>query len=187
MSIDAPPRIYNQYRDKPKAVAWMQICHTMAQGLEQTFEAIRTSYDIDNATGANLDALETLVSVPSYDLESVPGNLDVTKIRRILIKATIAKNVSDTSYDSIVTALKFVTGEEQITIIDNEDMTFDVNFGRPLNDEEVYVLANYDIMPRPTAVEFKGYDDSVESAQFGDEKYQWGDDDTQFGYLFGGG
>jgi hypothetical protein len=118
----------------------------------------------------------------------VPDGIDTIELRRLLVKAKIVKNSSSASYDDIIRALQFITGDDTVEMIDNEDMTFQILFGAPLSDVHKFVLSNYDVIPRPNGVDFKGYEDSVGSTQFGgdDVNSQFGADDAQFGYLFGG-
>lgn len=184
--MTTPNRIYNQYRDKPKAVAWYNITPTVAENIHSVCDDIRVSYDIDTATGKNLDTLETIVVSNPSGLDQVPVEIDVDEVRRLLVKSKIAKNNSDASYDGIIESLQFITGDEEIEIVDNEDMTFIIYFGRALTPAQRYILDNFDVIPRPTGVDFLGYDDAIDSTQFGDDDSQFGDDDSQFGFLFGG-
>lgn len=187
--MTADNRIYSQYRKKPKAVRWLNITSDMGKQLDAVFRRIRTSYDIDSATEHELSVLEDIVVVPKLDNKVViPVAIDTIEVRRLLIKAKIVKNNSFADYDSIIEALEFITGEENIQIIDHEDMTFEVRFDRELTDTQKHVLNNYDIVPRPQCVKFRGFGDVVESTQFGGEgtNSQFGGNDAQFGYLFGG-
>ena len=61
--MDLPERIYFQYRSKPKAVAWFNMPETIGDELIEAFGAIRDSYDIETATGAQLDIIAAIVGV----------------------------------------------------------------------------------------------------------------------------
>ena len=59
--MDIPERVYFQYRSKPKAVAWFAISEQIGDELIAAYGAIRDSYDIDTATGAQLDIIAAIV------------------------------------------------------------------------------------------------------------------------------
>lgn len=59
--MDLPQRVYFQYRSKPKSVAWFSISEQVGDELEACFGDIRDSYDIDSATGAQLDIIAAIV------------------------------------------------------------------------------------------------------------------------------
>ena len=61
--MDIPERVYFQYRSKPKAVKWFAINQTIGDELIEAFGEIRDSYDIDTATGAQLDIIGAIVGV----------------------------------------------------------------------------------------------------------------------------
>lgn len=61
---DAPSRIYAQYRNKPKAVAWYNITRSLATHLSDAALAVRIMYDIDIASGVQLDIIGRIVVIP---------------------------------------------------------------------------------------------------------------------------
>lgn len=61
--MDIPERVYFQYRSKPKAVKWFAINQTIGDELIEAYGEIRDSYDIDTATGAQLDIIGAIVGV----------------------------------------------------------------------------------------------------------------------------
>lgn len=58
---NAPDRIYAQYRNKPKAVAWLNIVKRLATGVASVADAVRVSYDIDSASGEMLNVIGRIV------------------------------------------------------------------------------------------------------------------------------
>lgn len=182
-----PNRIYSQYRTDPSTVKWYQITPTLGEQIRLVLERIRTSWDIDQATPYELDVLERIVVVKQrVNPTSIPPGLDLTKIRRMLIKAKIAKNSGDGTADSIYKAVRYITDIDQMVIEDNDNMSFNIFFQNALSPETTYILNNYDIIPRAQGVKFAGYADVTGYSQFGDTDAQFGDTDTQFSYLFGG-
>lgn len=54
-------RIYAQYRDKPKAVAWYGITPSIGNEICSAYNSIVNSYDIDSNEGAQLDVIGRLI------------------------------------------------------------------------------------------------------------------------------
>lgn len=207
-------RIYAQYRDKPKAVAWYSIIPTLAAEIKTAYDGVRFSYDIDSNSGEQLNVIGRIVNVSrgyesliSFDtisyfgannFESQFGGSDaqfnstgaiLTKeisdaIYRLLLKAKISKNNNESTLDGIASALYFITESSPITVVDNEDMTFSISFGSELNDIERFVLNTFDIIPRPQGVRFVGYVEETAITQFGGS-FRWGDSRATFGQFFG--
>lgn len=207
-------RIYAQYADKPKAVAWYNITPAMAQPLFDTFDAVRMSYDIDTAVGAQLDVIGRIVVIDRgfesfvvFDPDTYFGGSgdacqfggidsqfestgDVLSqevsdaIFRVLIRAKIAKNNNDATLDGIASALSFITESSPIRVVDNENMTMSVSFGSELTDIERFVFNTFDVVPRPQGVRFLGYVEETAITQFGGA-FGFGDTRASFGFYFG--
>lgn len=209
-----PNRIYAQYADKPKAVAWYNITPNMAQPLFDTFDAVRMSYDIDTAVGAQLDVIGRIVVIDRgfesfvvFDPDtyfggsgdacqfggidsqfestgSVLSQAVSDAIFRVLIRAKIAKNNSDSTMDGVVDALSYITASSPIRVVDNENMTMSVSFGSELTDIERFVFNTFDVVPRPQGVRFLGYVEETAITQFGGA-FSFGDTRASFGFYFG--
>lgn len=209
-----PDRIYAQYRDKPKAVKWYNIVPTMASQIDDVYEAVRTSYNIDTNVGEQLDVIGRIVDIDrSYEAEidfevdtqygststesqygGVNAQYNTTgssideevsdSIFRILIRAKIAKNNNEATLDGIVDALLTIVDVEEIRVIDNEDMTFSISFGSELTDVERFVFNTFDVIPRPQGVGFLGYVEETNITQFGGD-LGFGDSRAGFGKYFG--
>ena len=61
--LTTPERVYFQYRSKPKAVKWFAISKEIGGELYDAFGDIRDSYDIETATGAQLDIIAAIVGI----------------------------------------------------------------------------------------------------------------------------
>lgn len=199
----AQSRIYAEYRDKPKFVDWIGINGGLGNQIEDVYQHIRTSYDIDIADSNELDIIGRIVGI-GREFESIivydsnqfgrnqfgsaqftpsldsSGNVLNDNVYRLLIKAKIARNNSDTSYDSIIETLKLVVETDSIGVIDPEDMSFSVEFGS-LTDLEIFVLSNFQVVPKPQGVQLTGFSVGSTVQQFG--RSQFGR--SQFAYKFG--
>lgn len=209
-----PNRIYAQYADKPKTVAWYNITPTVAQPLFDTFDAVRMSYDIDTAVGAQLDVIGRIVVIDrgfeslvvfepdtyfggegdACQFGGIDSQFESTgmmvgeevsdTIFRVLIRAKITKNNNDATLDGIASALSFITESSPIRVVDNENMTMSVSFGSELTDIERFVFNTFDVVPRPQGVRFLGYVEETAITQFGGS-FSWGDTRANFGLYFG--
>lgn len=133
-----PDRIYAQYRNKPKAVAWYRITPTQSLQLGYAAQSVRNMYDIDTNSGAQLDVIGRVVVQPrefTGQVVMVPGwcaaaanapaecgddmamcsALNVNQdsqmsddLYRLAIKAKIIKNNSDATIDSILDGMNFL-------------------------------------------------------------------------------
>ena len=59
----APDRVYAQYKDKPKAVAWYAIVPTIGQEIADAADQVRVTYDIDSQEGVQLDIIGAILVV----------------------------------------------------------------------------------------------------------------------------
>lgn len=134
----AVSRIYAQYRNKEKAVAWYNIVLSLAAHLSDASQAVRVMYNIDNAAGENLNILGRIVGVSrnfiaNFPLSPVffasltndPGefgdesamfsqlSIDADEqmsddLYRLVIKSKIVKNNSAATADDILQSVNFM-------------------------------------------------------------------------------
>lgn len=186
MTNIAPERVPSQYRSKPKAVQWYNIIPTIGNEFKELFTRIRSSYDIDNATEYELDVLARIVVLDdSVNAKIEQLGLDRVDTMRVLIKSKITKNTNDATADGIIDALSFIVGNPNVVVQDFEDMSFAVLFLTPITDLQRTILANFDIVPRPHGVRFRGFAEVGQFPQFGSPNLQFGNPQPQFGYLYG--
>jgi hypothetical protein len=175
-------RIYSQYRDKPKLLAWLYIIASLANQIEGVYSKVAGSYLIDDASGEQLNVIGRVVGISrNYD-----GGVMDDDTYRLILKARIAKNVSDTTLDGIIEALAFVVGFDDIRVVDPEDMTFSIEFGQPLTTLQRTVITNFDIVPKPQGVRFSGFEEITGTWRFGQPEAQFGGSGVQFGRYIGG-
>lgn len=211
--MNIPDRIYAQYRTKPKALAWYNITRRLAVELDDVAQALRVMYNIDTASGNQLDIIGRIVVVDrsfTGNIELFPGLFDLSdgdqfgddeamfsgltvdtdekmsdEFYRLVIKAKIIKNNSDATTDSILEGLNFlVPNADFIRLTDGEDMSFNVEFYGNITELERYALLNATLVPKPQGVLFNGFLEGFEYTEFGDDETQFGDDSSEFvGYI----
>lgn len=211
--MNIPDRIYAQYRDKPKAVAWYAIAKRLGGSIEDAAEAVRKSYDIDNVFGEQLNVIGRIVVAPRSFVGAFPMNpglFDLTDgdefgddgamfsaltidqdgqlsddLYRLVIKAKIVKNNGDATIENILDGMNFLLPNAQVLrITDGEDMSFSIEFYGQITDLERFALLNARLVPKPQAVGFNGFLEGFGMFEFGDMDAEFGDDDAEFaGYI----
>lgn len=184
--MNLPDRVYSQYRTKPKLVDWMNIARKLGGDIEAAAEAVRYSYDIDTAAGEQLDIIARIVVIDRGFIANIPLDqvradaVESTQARagdgsrasaktaasdstmsdgllRIAIKAKIAKNNGDATIRSILKQMMIIAPNiEYISVFDNQDMTFGIEFSGQIDDLTRWSLFNSDLIQRPQGVQFLG-------------------------------
>lgn len=215
MNLNLPDRIYAQYRNKPKAVAWYAITRKLAAKLGDAAQAVRVMYNIDTAVGEQLNIIGRIVVVDRTYTGQIalrPGmfaNPDGDEfgdsenavfaalyvdqdgqmsddLYRLVIKSKIIKNNSDATIESILHGMNFLLpNAEVLRVTDNENMSFSVEFYGNITDLERWALLNARLVPKPQGVRFNGFLEGLDYVQFGDDTEQFGDTSTEFVGLTG--
>ncbi|BCQ68250.1 hypothetical protein PEQA60_22400 [Pseudomonas sp. Eqa60] len=211
--MNIPDRIYAQYRDKPKAVAWYEIAKKLGGSIEAAAQAVRKSYDIDTAVGEELNVIGRIVVAPRSFVGSMPMNpglFDLTdgdefgddeamfsaltidqdgqlsdELYRLVIKAKIIKNNGDATIENILDGMNFLLPKaEVLRVTDGEDMSFSIEFYGQISNLERFALLNAGLVPKPQAVRFSGFLEGFEMVEFGDLDAEFGDEEAEFsGYI----
>ena len=211
--MNIPDRIYAQYRDKPKAVAWYAIARQLGGSIEAAAQAVRKSYDIDTAVGEQLNVIGRIVVAPRSFVGSMPMNpglFDLTdgdefgdddamfsaltidqdgqlsdELYRLVIKAKIVKNNGDATIENILDGMNFLLPKAQVLrVTDGEDMSFSIEFYGEITNLERFALLNAGLVPKPQAVKFNGFLEGFEMVEFGEMDAEFGDEDAEFaGYI----
>lgn len=182
----AKSRIISQYRGKQNFQRWVEILPTLANKyLESALQILYRSYDVDEAEDELLDIIGRIVGVPRPILRTTPtevfgyeGNDRYTNynvapyigassenvdsplnndLYRKLVKAKIARNISDGTYDSIIQLTEFILGFKVTALVDNGDMSFRLGFEREPDAGTAFLINNFDIIPRPQGVRLDRY------------------------------
>jgi hypothetical protein len=173
----AKSRIINEYRDKQRMVRWLTITPEIAnEHLEGALDQVYGSYDVDTVSGEMLDVIGRIVGVArpilraaEFDVFGYEGNDSYTNyniapyigdgeatdaplnndLYRKLIKAKIARNISDGTADSIIQLLEIIIGVKVTALVSNGDKSFDIGVASELDNTTLYLIENFDIIPRP--------------------------------------
>jgi hypothetical protein len=211
--MNIPDRIYAQYRDKPKALAWYAIARTLGGSIEAAAQAVRKSYDIDTAVGEQLNIIGRIVVAPRSFVVSMlmnPGLFDLTdgdefgdddamfsaltidqdgqlsdELYRLVIKSKIVKNNGEATIENILDGMSFLLPKTQVLrVTDGEDMSFSIEFYGEITNFEPFALLNSGLVSKAQAVKFNGFLEGFEMVEFGDMDAEFGDEDGEFaGYI----
>ncbi|CAM0024348.1 structural protein [Vibrio phage 97E33-1] len=204
-----PNKLYAQYRNKPKAIAWSNIPLDLTTQAKTVAEQVSNSYSIDDNSGVHLDVIGEVVardrgfiSTLKFDVQelnddgdfecgdedvqmspvSVANDSDLSNQHyRYLLKSKIVKNNSDATLDEILTAINLAIPDMNATrLIDGEDMTFSIEFYGSIDEIARDLLISGDLVPRPQGVEFRGFLEGVNLVECNDSgDFECGDDSTE--------
>lgn len=142
-----------QYRGDTKADATIRVLTRIAAGLIFNVALeIPNKYNIDTATGAQLDLLGTIIGIPR-DLNIGYNTPDETY--RYFLKFKIIRNVSTTGTNKMENNI-YNAFNGDIIIVNNYDMTIDYILMKGVDElTKQVILANQNLLPTPTGVGLK--------------------------------
>jgi hypothetical protein len=181
-------RVYAQYRNKTKLVAWIQICTLLGADLYQVAQIIRKSYDVDNVNNEMLNVIGRVVVLPrsflspadlnppmvassennpwevgdtSEQLSGLTTDSDSSmsdEFYRLGVRAKIVKNNTSATIDDILAGASFLLPNAKIVrLVDDEDMSFTIEYTGNITELESYALANSSLVSTPQGVKFNGF------------------------------
>jgi len=206
--MNAPDRIYAQYRNKPKAVKWFNIVPQLVQPLVDTAAHVRNMYDIDAMQGEQLNIIGRVVVIPRgflgttlltvsefalldgaefgddqavFSATSIDTDMQMSDdLYRIAIRAKIAKNNSDATIDSILDGVnQLIPHVNAVRLIDPENMTFSIEFYGNISELERWALIHGKMIAKPQGVRFTGFLEGAGYVECGDPEQQFGDSAAQ--------
>jgi hypothetical protein len=196
-------RLYSQYKNKPKIAKLIKVYQDVFEDIDKQANYVINSYNIDSADSDQLDVIGDIVGVSRGYTSEITyvgasfGQLEGTTvvsqfggmqftgagyviqkntsnlIYRSLIQAKIIKNNYNATIEDILRGLELITGRTNIELIDNEDMSFSINFNFKLNPLQIFILEVFGkkIIQRPQGVRFDGYIDNLEITSFGNGQF----------------
>lgn len=206
MSLDlVPDRVYAQYRDKPKFVKWLEIAREQGKPIDDAFEKIALSWDIDKAEGELLNIIGRIVGINRdfinkiemdtfqfdddevecgndsavFSATSVAGDAQMSDgLFRLLIKAKILKNNRNATIEDIIEQMVLLVGVDFLRINNPENMTFSIEFAGELTPLQRYALFNENIIQIPQGVLFNGFLEMTDIYEFGDIEAEFGNEEV---------
>jgi hypothetical protein len=153
-------KVISEHKVQPNFIAWLSAALEKVQGIKDANIAAVNALDIDLATGSNLDMLGTIVGVNRHlSFQPVDGSspiLDDTTYR-FLMKSKIEQNKWQGTNEELYTLWINVSeslGIINLQVVDNQDMSFTVNFLDPITIASIgveLIMQGY-IIPKPEGV-----------------------------------
>lgn len=184
-------RIVWQYRNGAKFRAWIAHFPDLAEEkISAAADQVVNLINIDNAEGDQLDICGRIAGIdqrptilsddvaffgyagtpgavnygvgpyksPTEDPESIPAP---DWLFRIIIKAKIFRNNTETTIDDVKTAVDFILGEDS-TVIDGQDMTVQtVWVESDISPTIRMLIEDFDLIPRPQGVKIARVEKTV--------------------------
>ena len=176
--------ITSLHSDKPNFRAFITAVIQQIQPFIDSCELMMLWRDIDVAEGDALLKIAEVVGAPDVTNDPLlSGASDPWESERIVIRAKILKNQSHGYMPEIQDSVALLFAADLAFVVNNFDMSFDVNVGEILTDIEKLLVETYDILPRPAGVQIKNFvywDNSLHTFGFDHQWDTYGFDD---GYL----
>lgn len=122
-------QVTSQYRAKPKFISWLSALIDKVDSSSSILERIQDEFDIDNATGVQLDTLGKIIG-KKREVSFVPtdGSSPVLsdEVYRTLLKAKAVNNIWKGNTDQLSPVWEGLFPNSKILVQDNQDMTMDV-------------------------------------------------------------
>lgn len=145
----------SQYQNAVKFKSWLQHNLDILHDGMTAAHSINDRFDIDFASGAQLDIIGTIVGqkriLPFEPTDGSDPVLD-NETYRSLLKAKIAMNHWDGQLYSIEQQWQLIFPETQIIIVDNQDMTINVSVLGTLSSLLQDLIEHDMLIPRPQGV-----------------------------------
>ncbi|QHJ84230.1 MAG: hypothetical protein [Caudoviricetes sp.] len=97
----------------------------------------------------------------SQQLSGLSTDSDVNmsnEIYRLGIRAKIIKNNTSSTLEDVLQGASFLLPDANVVrVVDNEDMSFSIEYTGVITSLEAYALSNSSMVPKPQGVSFKGF------------------------------
>ena len=147
--------ITSEYADKPKFNSFVETFLKQVAYLNDNYLEFDNLFNLDKATGDQLDKLGELVNVSRelpISVENIPSIL-TDDLYRIVIRSRIFSNFWDGTLEGLQEIVNITFPDVAYQIVDNQDMTMQVVIIYPDADPSLIALltAGY-ILPKPSGV-----------------------------------
>lgn len=147
--------IPSQYRLQPKFMKWLEAGIQKLQDSNSTAQEIISNFDLDTATGVQLDIIGKLIG-RSRQLDFQP-RADVSSVLdddyyRLLLKAKIVWNQWKGTLPELYTAWQEIFPNGNLLILDNQDMSMEVIVSGDFSVLEKDLIYNGLVVPKPEGV-----------------------------------
>lgn len=149
--------VTSEYRDKPKARAFLKAKLDFLQDLVKCLADMPEAFDLDKAVGKQLDILGEIVGASRIiSISSTEAFKLTDEDYKIYIKAKILKNYWNGELDSLQDGWELLFGNK-IGIVDNQDMSIDIYLVGNFSENMIRLIKAHKIVPKPVGVKINFY------------------------------
>lgn len=149
--------ITSEHRQQPKYIAMLTAYLRKLQDAQLVIEAFDLHFALDEAIGAQLDRLGEVVGrsrILQFQPESRSALLDDDNYR-LIIKTKILQNQWNGTIEDMANLFKQVFPDMQLKIIDNQNMSMEIQVTGLRDDLQLQMLSNGYVIPKPEGVRIK--------------------------------
>lgn len=149
--------ITSEHRQQPKYIAMLTAYLRKLQDAQLVIEAFDLHFDLNEAIGAQLDRLGEVVGrsrILQFQPVGSSAVLDDDNYR-LIIKAKILQNQWDGTTSDMGALFKQIFPDMTIEIIDNQNMSMEIQVLGLKNNIQLQMLNNGYIIPKPEGVRIK--------------------------------
>lgn len=149
--------ITSEHRGQPKYMAMLTAYLRKLQDAQMVLEAFDLHFDLNEAIGAQLDKLGEVVGrsrILQFQPVGSSAVLDDDNYR-LIIKAKILQNQWDGTIEDMGNLFKQIFPDMTIEIIDNQNMSMEIQVLGLKNNIQLQMLNNGYIIPKPEGVRIK--------------------------------
>lgn len=150
--------ITSQHRDKPKFITWLSKNLTIIDNAYTVLKSIDDNFDLDNAIGAQLDTLGTIIGRErTLDFQPLNGFSPVMddETYRLTLKAKTAMNNWDGTITQMYEIWNDIFGGDtdlDLQIQDNQDMSFNAYITGYVDQLQQDLIQHGYVVPKPQGV-----------------------------------
>ena len=149
--------ITSEHRQQPKYIAMLTAYLRKLQDAQLVIEAFDLHFDLNEAIGAQLDRLGDIVGrsrILQFQPENQSAKLNDENYR-LIIKAKILQNQWDGTIEDMASLFRQVFPDMQLKIIDNQNMSMEIQVTGLRDDLQLQMLNNGYVIPKPEGVRIK--------------------------------
>lgn len=149
--------ITSEHRQQPKYIAMLTAYLRKLQDAQLVIEAFDLHFDLNEAIGAQLDKLGEIIGrsrILAFQPENQSAKLNDENYR-LIIKAKILQNQWAGTIEDMATLFKQVFPDMRLQIIDNQDMSIEIQVTGLRDDLQLQLLNSGYVIPKPEGVRIK--------------------------------
>lgn len=147
--------VTSEFEKSTKFMSYLETFLDMISPSVNNLKSFNELFVLDNLIGDRLDVVGSLIGIGRelpIDDSNIPSILS-DQTYRLVLKAKILKNHWDGTYEGLMNIINYLFPDVPISIVDNQDMSYNVIIISSDIDDEIYsLISNGYIFPKPAGV-----------------------------------